>query len=666
MLLRELFQNTKTLCLHIYFTGGTKGFSLNPGAVTRYYMTAEYRSTCLQQLRKMTDVSSHAAIHYDLTPSRMKKDEEAVQSLEDLLQNNWTNPFSEGSTELLNISTGTIAPADVTHDLMSAQKKGEEARQKFQESRLEKGQNFYERLPRLNLKTFDSTKKRMTKVKGKEIILRSDIKLFGHMILVASSRKLSMKEVLKHPLGPIPWSLANTDGTPRKTNKAVLARKLQAKASPTEEMESPSACIIDGMSVVQKMRGDKLTFEELAEQILISVLRTGADSERIDVVFDVYQQLSIKGAERSMRGSETGIRFTNIIPGHKILQWRRLLSCNASKTKLIRFIVGQWKKSNMREKLGEKTMYVTCDDLCFRLTRGDVIEEDGLKTSQEEADTRVIFHAKHAAPHVSSIMMVAEDTDIFLLCLAFHRDIDCSVYVKCRTATRTKYISISKVSAALGRDVCSSLLGLHAFTGCDTVSAFSGRGKLAALKLLLTHDHFKDAFAKLGEEWQLTDEVLKVLEEFTCRLYVVHSEICHVNEMRYELFRVKDGQVESEQLPPCQDCLHLHAARANYQAAIWHRALQADPSVPSPLECKGWSSDDGELLITWMTGAPAPDAVLEFLSCKCKKSCKLSSCQCMANRLPCTQACVLQECENMKDEEGVTVQEGSDSDSDTQ
>ena len=158
------------------------------------------------------------------------------------------------------------------------------------------------------------------------------------------------------------------------------------------------------------------------------------------------------------------------------------------------------------------------------------------------------------------------------------------------------------------------------------VSAFSGRGKLAALKLLMTNDHFRDVFIKLGEEWQLTDDNSKVLEEFTCRLYVIHSEICDVNEMRYELFRVKDRHVESEQLPPCQDCLYLHAATANYQAAIWHRALQADQKVPSPLDCKGWSlGDDGELQINWMTGAPAPNVVLEFLSYKCKKSCKLPS-----------------------------------------
>ena len=169
-------------------------------------------------------------------------------------------------------------------------------------------------------------------------------------------------------------------------------------------------------------------------------------------------------------------------------------------------------------------------------------------------------------------------------------------------------------------------------------------GTLTALKLLMTPAHFQDVITKHGEEWQLTDEMLKVLEEFTCRLYVSQSGICDVNDMQYELFRVKYGNVESDQLPPCQNCLHLHAAKTNYQAASWHRALQTNPEAPSPLECKGWVlRDNGELIINLMSTSPAPDIVLEFLSSKCKKSCKLPSCQCMVNGLQCTQACFLQD-----------------------
>jgi len=48
-------------------------------------------------------------------------------------------------------------------------------------------------------------------------------------------------------------------------------------------------------------------------------------SHLIDVVFDVYKKVSIKDAERANRGADTGIRFKNIAPRHKIQHWRKLL-----------------------------------------------------------------------------------------------------------------------------------------------------------------------------------------------------------------------------------------------------------------------------------------------------------------------------------------------------
>ena len=38
--------------------GGTKGFSLKPGAVSRYYLTSEYRNSFLKQLRDMVGKDS--------------------------------------------------------------------------------------------------------------------------------------------------------------------------------------------------------------------------------------------------------------------------------------------------------------------------------------------------------------------------------------------------------------------------------------------------------------------------------------------------------------------------------------------------------------------------------------------------------------------------------
>jgi hypothetical protein len=83
-----------------------------------------------------------------------------------------------------------------------------------------------------------------------------------------------MRVVLAHPLGPLPWSLATADGSLRKTNKYVLAKELQKNMSSADasNIVEPSAYIIDGMNIVQKLGGDQKTFAEVAQCILSIIL----------------------------------------------------------------------------------------------------------------------------------------------------------------------------------------------------------------------------------------------------------------------------------------------------------------------------------------------------------------------------------------------------------
>ena len=120
----------------------------------------------------------------------------------------------------------------------------------------------------------------------------------------------------------------------------------------------------------------------------------------------------------------------------------------------------------------------------------------------------------------------------------------------------------TKLAAAIGEDVCKALIGLHAFTGCDTVSAFAGKGKAKAFKLLKSEDYVRVAFNQLGQTWELPQDLFTELEKFTCQLY--SSGTNKVNEARYNLFCSKNGELESHQLAPCQDCLRKHTLRANY------------------------------------------------------------------------------------------------------
>ena len=302
------------------------------------------------------------------------------------------------------------------------------------------------------------------------------------MVLVAESRHLRMNDVLSDPLGPLPWALANGDGTMRKTNKAALARELEKQVLPAGTIPEPSATIIDGMSLIQKMKGNDQTFSQLE---LTRTLHDGVRSHRIDVVFDKYREDSIKNAGRSNRGSTAGIQFRNMAPGHRIQQWRKFLSSSANKANLIRFLVAEWKTPKLREKLNDKKLYVASEETCLHITNDQWAEVAELQSNQEEADTRIILHAAHAAGvGYSAVVVTADDTDVIVLCLAFSPDISCPLFQKCGTNNRVRYIDINKLRQGLIYDVCNSLIGMHAYTGCDTVSAFAGRVKLGALTLM--------------------------------------------------------------------------------------------------------------------------------------------------------------------------------------
>ncbi len=194
-----------------------------------------------------------------------------------------------------------------------------------------------------------------------------------------------------------------------------------------------------------------------------------------------------------------------------------------------------------------------------------------------------------------------------------------------------------------------SLACMHAYTGYDTVSAFAGKGKAKALKLLSKNKEIQDTFLKLGQEWDLSPDLMDKLEAFTCLLYAPKASSMKINDLRYHLFCAKKGEIESHQLPPCRDCLKKHALRANYQAAIWKRCLEQDPQVPSPVG-RGWKTEkegaDDHVVVNWMDGQPAPQAILDLLACNCPRKCELPRCECMANGLKCTDMCRLPDCEN--------------------
>ena len=96
----------------------------------------------------------------------------------------------------------------------------------------------------------------------------------------------------------------------------------------------------------------------------------------------------------------------------------------------------------------------------------------------------MLLHAKHASEESGSIIIASEDTDVLIICLSVARNFPCHLYIKKGSQNRERIVDVQKIAAAVGHNVCSALPGMHSFTGCDTVSAFGGKGKVSALKLM--------------------------------------------------------------------------------------------------------------------------------------------------------------------------------------
>ena len=241
----------------------TKGFSLRSNAV----------STFLRQLKDILHISRSSSQHKDLQPIRITRDETDVKSIISILQNTWLNPFNPDLQHLVCLSTGKVATPDVEHNLLQANDIGEKAYKEFREQRLQSNTpkvKFHDTITKANLKTFTHLNKKVshqvTSGRNKEGILKADRRLFAQMIVIAESNNL-MREVLSHHLGRLPWSLATPDGLMRKTNKALasLAKELQRNVQAADSITQPSVYVIDGIALVQSLKGDQKTFAAVTE-----------------------------------------------------------------------------------------------------------------------------------------------------------------------------------------------------------------------------------------------------------------------------------------------------------------------------------------------------------------------------------------------------------------
>ena len=466
--------------------------------------------------------------------------------------------------------------------------------------------------------------------------------LFSRLYIAGQTRESDMENFFAHENHPWPPSLA-TNGIMHSTCKSDLIECLESLVPFQDIAPTVDAKIIDGASLVHSLDPKKsnakepiLTFKNYADYIFIPAIQRMLQSvHSLDVVWDTYVDNSLKEQTRQNRGYGTPIKVENAtkLPSN----WKNFLRCDKNKDSLFKLLavsIQEFQFSSHKQVISTFDQKVVTSPVACT----DVSE---LHCSQEEADTRLLFHAKHVYNKgLKKILIRATDTDVVVIAVAVASALpECEIWVGFGHGNKLRYIACHLLSSCLGVDASQGLLFFHALTGCDVCSAFHGIGKKRAWTVLNSLPHLQTLFAELSKTPScISSEQFEQLERFTVLLYQRTSDLTSVNDLRTHLFSHNRA---IENIPPTKSALEQHIKRAVYVAGfIWGQTLIANPSIPPP-EIWGWKRNERDTSLTpyWTSLPEASKACRELIKCGCKTSCIRRWCKCVQANLKCTQLC---------------------------
>lgn len=166
----------------------------------------------------------------------------------------------------------------------------------------------------------------------------------------------------------------------------------------------------------------------------------------------------------------------------------------------------------------------------------------------------------------------------------------------------------------------ASLVGFHAFTGCDFNLAFYKKGKKKPFDILRSSESHIKTFTDIANIHDCDMNELRIkIEEFVCTMYGFKL-IDNVNTARvatiaktYKMNGTKDtfllkNTIDGAIFPPCQSELYQHILRSSYITHLWSYAHQSVPSVLSPLHY-GWREENHKYIFKWFEGDQVPPTI---------------------------------------------------------
>lgn len=623
--------------------GGIIGLTENHDMLERWIVTGPEISRVVEEFTGANDNNDEELPHHEEGYASQQRFLRHTKDLMEVLLSNG-NPFEEYSGDLVTLDNKVCESSAAATSVSKVESVGQEQYNNFRRSVLDSNDTpLTAPIKRNNLLLYNEKKtQKKSAIKLKMQHFKRHAELYGQAFLVLDSRGGDLEEFFRHESSPYPPALSS-EGSLNSCHKSdLLDYIIEGSTDIISADEEPIApdiydfIIIDGGALIHSLPGTSVqgkNFDSYFEKAFCPRIRHDLKrSTRVDIVWDEYRALTIKGGTREKRG--TGIRQricgTAKIPGN----WQKFLANIDNKKELFTFLS---KKITAEHFPDDKNVYVTAGDQVHHVGNGPPMDQ----CNHEEADTRVLVHLLHAL-HSSSLGMVfTGDTDVVVILLSnFHHiralNPAADIWISFKAGKTTRMISLNQIARNLGTTTCKAMALFHAFTGSDSTSSFKFKGKRFCCTLMHEVPFLLEQFATIVDTpFQTSPRLKEVATNFVCRLYSNESnEVNDVDVVRMRLFSQKTRDVE--RIPPTSDALDQHLKRSVFQASIWTTAHMSMMPDNNPTN-HGWKEEDGKLLPIWTSLPLAKDVFHLDVKCTCLNTC--SRCKCVKTRLKCTRLC---------------------------
>ena len=191
------------------------------------------------------------------------------------------------------------------------------------------------------------------------------------------------------------------------------------------------------------------------------------------------------------------------------------------------------------------------------------------------------------------------------------------------TRKHLRWIPVHDLCLSLEPEKSRGILFVHAFTGCDVVSSFRGKGKKSAWQTWNVCDEASDVFSKLNQyPPAVDDEDLETLENFVVMMYDRSSTAEGVDDARLDMLEAvrSHSSYSRRSTAACEACclpgrLYMESVNSICQ-----------PETQSPADW-GWTKKGDLWQIFWTELLPIAESCEQLTKCGCKSECR-GRCKC--------------------------------------